>query len=258
VVDSSKVCPNCGALLEFRLGRYECPQCDYAVFEEFPEQTASPPPAAPRRGGLPRQSVPAGSSITGVYQARERPAKQPLTPGRAAMIGAMRVDPGALLIEKAVVYGILAVSIVLVLLIFIPMTQRFAFEYGWLGVRSVMATMLQRLGLWLWGMFGADLRAKYTCLLIAIASILGMAIFCIWALYYHLHDEIQYIQQLPFKGGVFMDMDYLYMAEINGWFWAGQLYVILLNVWLLFIMIREIHVLRAAALPENGTGEQAW
>ncbi|MBN2082761.1 hypothetical protein JW859_11235 [bacterium] len=256
-MDSSRLCPHCGVLLEYRLGRYECPQCDYAVFEQRPP-TQTPAAPAQRPGGFQPPAAPAGYTLSALSDPRQRVINPRAIHDRTATLGADKIDPGQLLLEKLVAYGILAVSVVLLLLIFIPVMQRFAFEYGWLGGGGVIAALLLGLAVWLWGLFGSAQRIKIACLLIAIASSLATFIFCVWALYYHLKDEIQYIQQLPFKGDIFLEMDYLYMTEINGWFWAAQVFIIMLNVWLFFIMLRDLRYQQATAPREDAARERAW
>lgn len=226
LIGRGRICPHCGNELKYRLGMYQCAQCEYEEPEHPPEpepKTAPPPDLKARMRQLPKW-IPA-LTLPVQYQ-QGGPG---FAPGEfdehARVVTSHLGEVSQLSTEKVLVLGVMAVQAVLIVVLTAPKLNLMAFTFGELNIVGTILTLALGLLLWGWAFFTRKLWAKYVFLVLALISAIAMI------------------------GGIFTLLYYLVIDRIFpllGWINYGLLFWIILassafvSAWTCWILLREI------------------
>jgi hypothetical protein len=221
-----RTCPNCGIELQYRLGMYECPRCDYNEPEHPPEPAPEPEPE-PKRKRLPNWIPPVSLHDPGlergtVFNPHEYDEHARI---RTAALG----EVAQLLPEKVIVLGAMAVRSVLDLILVSPLYGKLAFNLGSGTVILSVLSLIFSLLLWSWVLFSRVIWAKYLFSIIALVAAVTYIGGALMLVYYSLSDR---------------------MYPLLGWLPYGVLFWVLvlanaaIFAWAFWILFREIQFLQ--------------
>jgi hypothetical protein len=227
VRDRNRVCPNCGIQLQYRLGTFECPDCDYSEPEHPPEPESQPEPKQKLRN-LPKWIPPVtlhdpGLESGTVFNPREYDEHARISTATLGQVA-------QLVPEKAIVLGAMAVRSVLEVILISPMYGTVSFVFGSATVVLSILCVLVSLLLWAWVFFSRVVWAKIVFSILALVYTAILIGGVLTFLYFVLSDK-----RWPWLVGV-LPFGFL--------FWVVTGINAIIFGWAFWILAREIQILQ--------------
>ena len=226
VIGRGRVCPHCGTALKYRLGMYQCTQCDYEEPEHPPEPEPQPKPEPEARAKmrklpkwiptltLPVQDQEGGTGFApGEFDEHARVATSALG------------NVSELTTEKVLVLGVMAVQSVLIVVLTAPKLNLMAFTFGELNIVGTILALALGLLMWGWVFFTRLLWVKYVFVLLELITALAIVSGIVMLLYYLLSD-----QMFPLLGWI----------NYGLLFWIVAITSAFVSAWICWILLREI------------------
>lgn len=228
-MERGRICPRCRTELKYRLGMYQCSQCDYEEPEHPPQPEPAPEPEPEPKAKLRKIPKWMPTLTLPLQDQAARPGFAPSEYDEHARVATSALgDVSQLTGEKLAVLAVMTVQSVLSVVMTAPQLNMMAFMLGELNIIAAILILALGLALWGWVFFTRILWVKFVFLLIALICAISNIGSISMLVYYLLSDQ---------------------MFPLLGWINYGLLFWIILIIsafvscWTCWILMREIQIM---------------